>query len=244
LKYTVNSCSADKKTNKYAVKVFNIASLIGISENNYYKGTPTLNINAGTATFDGTVVKSGTVLTGEGKHNLILTDTSGNCIAIEIIIDSTKPVITGVDDGKTYDKWQKITFNEGTATLEGKAFKSGTTVKSSGKHTLIVTDEAGNAAQVIFTVNGGSIPFIDIGSIDFDEDTILILFIVLCGIVIFYIVLYNVVASTVCRGMKAYYNKEMVIIFRDIENRIFTANRMLDNSKASLEKLLNELNKQ
>src|SRR5690606_3876963 len=52
-------------------------------------------------------------------------------------------------------------FNEGTATLNGEPFTSGTLVTADGEYTLVVTDAAGNETVVRFTVvrfTGGALP--------------------------------------------------------------------------------------
>jgi hypothetical protein len=46
-----------------------------------------------------------------------------------------------------------ITFNEGTATLNGGAFTSGSVVFAEGGYTLVVTDAASNVTTVAFTID-------------------------------------------------------------------------------------------
>ena len=57
------------------------------------------------------------------------------------------PVVTGVTDGGKYNADVTITFNEGTATLNGSLFESGSRVSTEGNFTLVVTDAAGNVVQ-------------------------------------------------------------------------------------------------
>lgn len=47
----------------------------------------------------------------------------------------------------------KPTFTEGTATLNGKPFLSGTTIATAGKYTLEITDEHGNKRSETFTID-------------------------------------------------------------------------------------------
>lgn len=70
-----------------------------------------------------------------------------------IILDTTAPVITGVTNGEAYHQNLVITFNEGTATLNGTHFSSGTRVSLEGTYTLVVTDTAGNVTTVNFTID-------------------------------------------------------------------------------------------
>lgn len=70
-----------------------------------------------------------------------------------IILDTTPPVVTGVMDGKAYNNDVTITFNEGTATLNGASFTSGVTLASEGAYTLLVTDTASNSTKVNFVID-------------------------------------------------------------------------------------------
>ena len=95
-----------------------------------------------------------------------LTDKAGNTDYIcsdGIVLDGTSPVITGIEDGKTYCEAQTVTIDEkymDTVTVNGTAV----TLDESGSFTLapveggqriIVTDKAGNTAEMTVTVNDG-----------------------------------------------------------------------------------------
>lgn len=95
-----------------------------------------------------------------------LTDTSGNVAYINtngIVLDATVPVITGIENGKTYCAAQTITVDEkyvDTVTVNGTEVtldKNGSFVLSSvdGEQRIIVTDKAGNTAEMTVTVNDG-----------------------------------------------------------------------------------------
>ena len=95
-----------------------------------------------------------------------LTDTSGNVAYINtngIVLDGTSPVITGIEAGKTYCAAQTITVDEkyvDTVTVNGTEVtldKNGSFVLSSvdGEQRIIVTDKAGNTAEMTVTVNDG-----------------------------------------------------------------------------------------
>ncbi|PYI52154.1 tail fiber protein [Paenibacillus flagellatus] len=68
-------------------------------------------------------------------------------------VDRTPPVVTGVSDGAMYADSRIIVFDEGTATLDGSPFASGSTVSSEGAHTLVVADAAGNSVTVRFAIS-------------------------------------------------------------------------------------------
>ena len=95
-----------------------------------------------------------------------LTDTSGNVAYINtngIVLDATVPVITGIENGKTYCEAQTLTVDEkyiGTVKVNGTEVildENGQFILSpaSGEQTIVVTDKAGNETRVTVTVNDG-----------------------------------------------------------------------------------------
>ena len=124
----------------------------GVEDGKFYNTTVTITFNEGTATLNGHLFSQGTVNT-EGNHTLVVTDLVGNTTTIQFIIDTTAPNVTGVVDGTTYNTDVTISFNEGTATLNGNPFTSGTTVNMNGNHTLVVTDIAENQTTILFSID-------------------------------------------------------------------------------------------
>ena len=95
-----------------------------------------------------------------------LTDTAGNMDYIcsdGIVLDGTSPVITGIENGKTYCEAQTVTVDEkyvDTVTVNGKKVtldESGsfTLAPADGEQKITVTDKAGNTAEMTVTVNDG-----------------------------------------------------------------------------------------
>ena len=95
-----------------------------------------------------------------------LTDTSGNVAYINtngIVLDGTSPVIGGIENGKTYCAAQTVTVDEkyiGTVKVNGTEVildENGQFFLSpaSGEQTIVVTDKAGNTAEMTVTVNDG-----------------------------------------------------------------------------------------
>ena len=95
-----------------------------------------------------------------------LTDTAGNmdCICSDgIVLDGTSPVITGIENGKTYCAAQTVTVDEkyvDTVTVNGTEVMldaTGSFVLSpaDGGQKIVVTDKAGNTAEMTVTVNDG-----------------------------------------------------------------------------------------
>ena len=95
-----------------------------------------------------------------------LTDNAGNTDYIcsdGIVLDGTSPVITGIENGKTYCEAQTVTVDEkhiDTVTVNGKEVtldENGSFVLSpaDGEQKIVVTDKAGSTAEMTVTVNDG-----------------------------------------------------------------------------------------
>ena len=95
-----------------------------------------------------------------------LTDKAGNTDYIcsdGIVLDGTSPVITGIEDGKIYCEAQTVTVGEkyvNTITVNGTAVTldatgSFTLAPANGEQKIVVTDKAGNTAEMTVTVNDG-----------------------------------------------------------------------------------------
>ena len=95
-----------------------------------------------------------------------LTDKAGNTNYIcsdGIVLDGTSPVITGIENGKTYCEAQMVTVDEkhiGTVTVNGMEVTldengSFRISPADGGQKIVVTDKAGNTAEMTVTVNDG-----------------------------------------------------------------------------------------
>ena len=95
-----------------------------------------------------------------------LTDKAGNTDYIcsdGIVLDGTSPVITGIEDGKIYCEAQTVTVDEkyvNTITVNGTEVtldenNSFTLAPADGGQKIVVTDKAGNIAEMTVTVNDG-----------------------------------------------------------------------------------------
>ncbi|OMD92070.1 hypothetical protein BSK67_19510 [Paenibacillus odorifer] len=128
-------------------------TVTGVVYGSSYNTDRMITFNTGIATLNGDSFASGSEVSAEGDYTLIVTDAMGNVTTIAFTIDKTVPIISGVTDGSIYNTNQSITFNEGTATLNGDPFASGATVFAEGDYTLVVTDEAGNVTTANFTID-------------------------------------------------------------------------------------------
>ena len=103
---------------------------------------------------------------GEYIVYAMLVDASMNTTYLRsdrITLDNIQPVISGIEDGKTYCEAQTVTIAEkyiDTVTVNGTAVtldENGSFVLSpaNGKQKIVVTDKAGNTAEMTVTVNDG-----------------------------------------------------------------------------------------
>jgi hypothetical protein len=134
----------------------------GVKHTEVYNTDKTITFNEGTAQLDGTAITSGTLVSAEGNHRLVVTDAAGNETVVEFVIDKTKPVLSSVD--KLSDQSTSVTGTaEANATITVKKADEvlGTaTANEKGEYTVgipaqdlgvtltvIATDKAGNASE-------------------------------------------------------------------------------------------------
>src|SRR5690606_39340133 len=118
-----------------------------------YNTDVTATFNEGTATLNGSPYTPGEPIADEDNYTLVVTDAAGNADTVSFVIDKTVPVVTGVEDGASYNTDVTATFNEGMATLNGAPYTSGAPITDEDNYTLVVTDAAGNADTVSFVVD-------------------------------------------------------------------------------------------
>ena len=124
--------------------------VLGVTNGGIYNTNKTITFNEGTATLNGAAFVSGAQVSLDGVYTLVVTNTAGNVTTVNFEIDKVAPTVTGVANNGNYKETVHITFNEGTATLNGAAFASGTDIDQDGSYTLVVTDAAGNATTISF----------------------------------------------------------------------------------------------
>ncbi|MFD2114958.1 S-layer homology domain-containing protein [Paenibacillus yanchengensis] len=127
--------------------------VLGVANGGIYNTSKVITFDEGTATLNGAAFVSGTEVSLDGAYTLIVTDTAGNITSVSFIIDKVAPIVVGVSNNGSYKEPVNITFDEGTATLNGAAFVSGTDVDQEGRYTLVVTDAAGNVTTVNFEID-------------------------------------------------------------------------------------------
>ncbi len=125
----------------------------GVTDGSYYNSNRTITFNEGSATLNSLPFTTGTTVTAEGSYTLVVTDLANNVTTITFTIDQTEPVVTGVEGGAYYNTGVSAEFTEGTATLNGLAYISGTPIEAEDFYTLIVTDLANNVTAITFTID-------------------------------------------------------------------------------------------
>ena len=93
-----------------------------------------------------------------------LTDTSNNISYISsdgLILDDVSPLISGVEDNKTYCEKKTVTINDkyiNSVKVNGNDVtldSNNSFILGYGKHNIIVTDKSGNRSEVNVTINNG-----------------------------------------------------------------------------------------
>ena len=93
-----------------------------------------------------------------------LTDTSNNISYISsdgLVLDDVSPLISGVEDNKTYCEKKTVTINDkyiNSVKVNGNDVtldSNNSFVLGLGKHNIIVTDKSGNRSEVNVTINNG-----------------------------------------------------------------------------------------
>lgn len=155
-----------KKTSKDAYKL-NVKSNLGAELNNIYYEKGIYHFEKNDYSLKGIGAGAGSVkVSGEGQYSVVFafgdaTSTFDlnpyNSVVLKVNLDKTKPVITGVKNGKTYRQPVIVKFSDKgsgikAAKLNGKSVKSGKKITQNGSYTLIVTDKSGNKSTVKFII--------------------------------------------------------------------------------------------
>ncbi len=117
----------------------------------------------GDAVISTILYQSGTPITESGKYKLVVTDAAGNIATVTFTIDVTGPVITGVENNKTYatnitpsvtttGTIKSVVLKKNNEIVEGYTTSLGE-ITEEGSYELKVTDDLGNTTIVKFTID-------------------------------------------------------------------------------------------
>jgi hypothetical protein len=128
----------------------------GVKHGAVYESEVAITFNEGEAILNNEVFFSGNSVNTPGPYTLVVTDEASNRTTVVFEIESPNSIVRGAADGGLYSTNRKITFTNGTATLNGAPFMSGQTVKEDGNYELIVTGEDGQVTSISFTIKRAS----------------------------------------------------------------------------------------
>ncbi len=134
----------------------------GVKNNGIYnkavKITITDNVNVKAVTVNGITIGNTLLKASASKaYKITATDATGNTTSVSFRVDSKKPVIKGIKNGKKVTKPVTLKFKDNvkvkSVTINGK--KVGTkkaTVHKKGRYVVKVKDTAGNVTKAIFRI--------------------------------------------------------------------------------------------
>lgn len=153
--YTLVVTDTSGRTTTILFKLDTVApSVTGVTNGGCYNTDRQIAFSEGTATLNGRPFESGGAVQDEGSYTLIVQNAAGNQTTVKFTIDKTAPAVTGVQDGGVYHAAVSLSYNEGTASLNGSVMANHTTVSAEGSYTLTVTDAAGNSTNLSFSISG------------------------------------------------------------------------------------------
>lgn len=160
---TVNAGTDASANAQYTQNATASDALAGIATYQWSKTSGPGTVTFGSATSEDTTISAN----ADGTYviRLTVTDNASNSAYDEFTLtwDTLGPDVGGVTYGSYYNTNVTPTFTEGTATLNGFAFTSGTVISTEGMQVLIVTDSLGNFTTVSFTIDKTA-PVVSAGS--------------------------------------------------------------------------------
>lgn len=122
----------------------------GIEDEKTYFGNVVITFNHGNAFLDGVQISSGTKVNYNGNHFLVINDNE-YLMNYKFITDNL-PLEFECPDGNVFYDSMGITFERGTATLNGEPYYSGKVIDKSGYYRFVLTGPYGNKVEKSFTL--------------------------------------------------------------------------------------------
>ncbi len=123
----------------------NTPLVAGVADGGVYHSNVTVTFNRGEAELDGKPFKSGDSVIISGSHTLSITD-GRNTRTVEFITDNI-PLKYEYSAG-VYEAY--ISFDRGSATLDGAPYLSGSPIRTEGRHCFKITGPYGNTESFDF----------------------------------------------------------------------------------------------
>ena len=130
-----------------------VLGIENIVDGETYIGEVTPIISGGTITLNGTPYVSGTKIDVPGNYTITVLGAAGYRKDIHFIV---KPYEVNVEHGATYNHSVIPTVSNGTLTLNGNPYTSGSVLNTSGEYTLVIIGENGYYESITFTLVTGA----------------------------------------------------------------------------------------
>ncbi|WP_337460972.1 hypothetical protein [Jutongia sp.] len=134
----------------------------GVKNNGIYKKAVKLqitdNVNVKSVTVNGITIGNTFLKASQSKaYKIMATDANGNTSSVSFRVDSKKPVIKGITNGKKVTKPVTLRFKDNvkvkSVTINGKNVNTRkATVQKKGRYVVKVKDTAGNVAKAVFRI--------------------------------------------------------------------------------------------
>lgn len=134
----------------------------GVKNNGIYKKAVKLqitdNVNVKSVTVNGITIGNTFLKASKSKaYKIMATDANGNTSSVSFRVDSKKPVIKGITNGKKVTKPVTLRFKDNvkvkSVTINGKNVNTRkATVQKKGRYVVKVKDTAGNVAKAVFRI--------------------------------------------------------------------------------------------
>ena len=128
---------------------FIIPSVDGVENGQTYMDSVTINVDWDYLLIDNQPYTSGNDYNVIGNHTLTLVGLNGHDYTIDFTI---KPTFGGIENNKVYDEPVALVFSNGTATLNGKSYTSGTSINKVGNYTLTISGTNDYEETIYFTI--------------------------------------------------------------------------------------------
>jgi len=141
--------------NEYSVTyTFTVVLIVdNVVSGETYIGEVTPVISGGAITLNGEEFVSGTKIDVPGNYTVTVNGAAGYCRSISFVV---KPYEIGVEMGGVYNHAVIPAVSNGTMTLNGEEYASGSVINVSGEYTLLIIGEGGYYETICFTLISGA----------------------------------------------------------------------------------------
>lgn len=101
------------------------------------------------------IISNNYIVESDGKYTVLVYNLSGNSNEYEFEISRIAPVgtLVGVNDNGITKSSVSFIYSDGTATLNGTSYSSGTTINREGNYHIVLTNKFNNSSEYNFTID-------------------------------------------------------------------------------------------